>query len=131
MPFTRPGLVIKLILEFKGILNSASHAMAAACAPMHVFLGCLIPVLIQLSFQASGYCSHIHQSDSLKVVSVANVHYANSPAVFRKNVTPHSFHYLPLDSILQIPILIYLFWAFWVQNWTTFVSDNRYFEIQT
>ena len=38
-------------------------------------------------------------------------------------------HYLPLDGMVNIPI--YLVWAFWVRNGTTFLSDNRYFEIQT
>ena len=38
-------------------------------------------------------------------------------------------HYLPQDGILQI--LIYLVWAFWVQNRTIFLGNNRYFENQT
>ena len=36
-------------------------------------------------------------------------------------------HYLQLDGTLQI--CIYLAWACWVQNWTTFLHNNRYFEI--
>ena len=36
-------------------------------------------------------------------------------------------HYLPLDCMVNIPI--YLVWASWVRNGTTFLSDNRYFEI--
>ena len=39
------------------------------------------------------------------------------------------FHYLPLDGMVNIPI--YLVWASWVRNGTTFLSDNRYFEIQS
>ena len=37
--------------------------------------------------------------------------------------------YLPLHGILQL--LIYLIWVFLVQNQTTFLSNNCYFEIQT
>ena len=37
--------------------------------------------------------------------------------------------YLPLDGMVNMPT--YLVWASWVQNGTTFLSDNRYFEIQT
>ena len=40
-------------------------------------------------------------------------------------VTP----YLPLDVILKITI--YLIWACWIQNRTTFQSNNRHFEIET
>ena len=38
-------------------------------------------------------------------------------------------HYLPLDGMVNIPT--YLVWASWVRNGSTFLSDNRYFEIQT
>ena len=38
-------------------------------------------------------------------------------------------HYLPLDGMVNIPI--YLVWASWVRNGTTFQSDYCYFEIQT
>ena len=38
-------------------------------------------------------------------------------------------HYLPQDGMVDIPI--YLIWGSWVTNGTTFLSDNRYFEIQT
>ena len=37
-------------------------------------------------------------------------------------------HYLSLDGIHKY--LIYLVWEFWVQNRTTFLSDNRFFEIK-
>ena len=37
-------------------------------------------------------------------------------------------NYLPLDGMVNIPI--YLVWASRVRNETTFLSDNRYFEIQ-
>ena len=38
-------------------------------------------------------------------------------------------HYLPLDGMVNIPI--YLVWASWVRNGTTFQNDKPYFEIQT
>ena len=41
----------------------------------------------------------------------------------------HWNHYLPLDGILQVPI--YLVWACWVQNLTTFLHKNCYFKIRT
>ena len=37
-------------------------------------------------------------------------------------------HYVPLDGMVNIPI--YLVWASWVRKVTTFLSDNRYFDIQ-
>ena len=40
-----------------------------------------------------------------------------------------SGHHIPLDGMVNIPI--YLVWASWVKNGTTFLCDNRYFEIQT
>ena len=48
-------------------------------------------------------------------------------AFCRRN--PLKAHYLPLDSTVNIPV--YLVWASWVRNGTTFPSDNRYFEIHT
>ena len=38
-------------------------------------------------------------------------------------------HYLPLDGIVNMPI--YLVWGPWLGNGSTFLCDNRYFEIQT
>ena len=42
---------------------------------------------------------------------------------------PVKTHYLLLDGMVNIPM--YLVWASWVRSETTFLSDNRYFEIQT
>ena len=44
---------------------------------------------------------------------------------FKRNHSSTHVHYLPLDGMVNIPI--YLVWAYWVRNGTTFLSDNRYF----
>ena len=41
----------------------------------------------------------------------------------------HEEDHLPLDGMVNKPI--YVVWASWVRNGTTFLNDNRYFEIQT
>ena len=64
-----------------------------------------------------------------KWVSCYNDVMSHVDCIMKRDVYPQKMHYLPLDGMVNVPI--YLVWASWVRNGTTFLSDNRYFEIQT